>query len=218
MPPPAPQLVLPGRELIGPGEWPSIFGREAPLIVEIGFGKDTFLLEQAEAQPERDHVGVERDTHRAALFLKRAAARGLANVRALPVAAEMALGLCFSDASIAELHVYFPDPWPKVRHAKNRLVQPWFARESRRVLAPGGVVYMATDDEPYRDQMLDVMSTGGFVNLMADGWQEQAPLGHETKFERLWRRRGRGIHHMLFRDRATTGAGAPALSATTASG
>jgi tRNA (guanine-N7-)-methyltransferase len=202
-PPPAPRLVVPGRELSGPADWSTIFGREAPLVVEIGFGKDTFLLEQAEAHPERDHVGVERDPHRAELFLERAAERDLDNVRALPVAAEMALGLCFADASLAELHVYFPDPWPKQRHALNRLVQPWFAREARRALAPSGVVYMATDDEPYRDQMLDVMGTGGFVNLMGEGWQDQAPLGHETKFERLWRRRGRGIHHMLFRDRAS---------------
>ena len=204
-PPPAPRLVVPGRELRGPDDWPELFGRRAPLVVEIGFGKDTFLLEQAEAHPERDHVGVERDPHRVALFLERAEERGLANIRALPVAAEMALGLCFPDRSVTELHVYFPDPWPKVRHARNRLVQPWFAREARRVLAEDGVLYMATDDEPYRDQMLEVMEGGGFVNLMAEGWVDEAPLGHETKFERLWRQRGRGIHHMLFRDRAAVG-------------
>lgn len=200
-PPPSPRLVVPGRELHGPRDWPRIFGRDAPLVVEIGFGKDTFLLEQAAAHPERDHVGVERDPHRAALFVERATERELDNVRALPVAAEMALGLCLADRAVSELHVYFPDPWPKQRHARNRLVQPWFAREARRVLAADGVVYMATDDEPYRDQMLEVMAEGGFVNLMDAGWQDEAPLGHETKFERLWRTRGRGIHHMLFRDR-----------------
>ena len=64
--------MVPGRELLSAGDWPLLFGRKAPLVVEIGFGKDTFLLEQAEAHPERDHVGVERDPHRVAKFLERA--------------------------------------------------------------------------------------------------------------------------------------------------
>lgn len=201
MPPPAPRLVVPGRELLGPDGWAELFGRVAPLIVEVGFGKDTFLLDQAEAHPGRDHVGVERDPHRVEAFLQRAARRGLDNVRALPVAGELALGLCFADASVSELHVYFPDPWPKARHARNRLVQPWFAREVRRVLEPGGVLYLATDDVPYRDQMVEVMEGGGFDNLLAADWVEDSLLGHTTKFERLWREQGRDIHHMLYRPR-----------------
>jgi len=199
VPEPAPRLVVPGRELPGPQGWSEIFGRVAPLVVEIGFGKDTFLLEQAAVHTERDHVGVERDPHRVATFLARAAERGLDNVRALPVSAELALGLCFADGSIDELHVYFPDPWPKQRHARNRLVQPWFAREVRRVLAARGVLYLATDDVPYRDQMLDVMARGGFTNVLDERWVATAPRGHATSFERLWRRHGRDIHHMLYR-------------------
>ena len=199
MPPPAPGLVVPGRELLAPGDWPRLFGRRAPLVVEIGFGKDTFLLEQAERHPERDHVGVERDPHRVAAFLRRAAERGLPNVRALPVAAELALAACFEDGAVDVLHVYFPDPWPKERHARNRLVQSWFPRAVRRVLAADGVVFLATDDVPYRDQILAVMQAGGFVDEVGDGWRDAAPLGHETKFERLWRRAGRDIHHMVFR-------------------
>jgi tRNA (guanine-N7-)-methyltransferase len=212
VPPPAPRLVVPGRELLGPDGWTELFGREAPLVVEIGFGKDTFLLEQAEAHPERDHVGVERDPHRVSAFLRRAERRGLDNVRALPVAGELALGVCFADASIDELHVYFPDPWPKARHARNRLVQPWFAREVRRVLAAQGVLYLATDDAPYRNQMREVMEVGGFDNLLAADWVDQAPLGHETKFERLWREHGREIHHMLYRPRPGTARPAAAPS------
>jgi tRNA (guanine-N7-)-methyltransferase len=194
------RLVVPGHGFGGPDRWPAEFGRTAPFVVEIGFGKDTFLLERAAACPDRDHVGVERDPERVRAFLARAAERDLANVRALPVSAEMALGHCFADASVAELHVYFPDPWPKDRHARNRLVQPWFAREAHRVLVPGGVLRLATDDAPYAAQILDVVEGSGlFSNLAGPGAADARPaLGWETKFERLWRGKGRTIRHMAF--------------------
>lgn len=214
-PPPMPRLVVPGHGFAGPGEWPAVFGRRAPLVVEIGFGKDVFLLERAAACPDRDHVGVERDPERVRAFLREADRRGLANVRALPVSAEMALGHCFEDATVAELHVYFPDPWPKERHARNRLVQPWFAREAHRVLAPGGVIapsavtasrgvlHLATDDAPYVAQILDVIGGSGLFTACAGAVAGAAPgdrpaLGWETKFERLWRGKGRTIRHMAF--------------------
>jgi tRNA (guanine-N7-)-methyltransferase len=202
---PQPRLVVPGRELRGPDDWPRLFGRAAPLVVEIGFGKDTFLLERAARDPDTDHVGVERDPHRVQAFLQRAADRGLDNVRALPVTAEMALGLCLPDSALTELHVYFPDPWPKARHAAHRMIQPWFGREARRVLRTDGAAYLATDDADYAQAMLDVFERSGlFRNLLgpeATGDTPCAPLAraHLTKFERLWRRRGRTIRHLAFR-------------------
>jgi tRNA (guanine-N7-)-methyltransferase len=189
--PAMPFAVVPGRELSGPGEWPRIFGRDAPLVVEVGFGKDTFLLDRAAARPDEDHVGVERDPGRVAMFVERIEERGLSNVRALPVSAEAALAWCFEDRAVAELHVYFPDPWPKLRHAKNRLVQPWFAREARRILADDGRLLAATDDAPYAAQMREVL---GAQFRETDA----AAAGSTTKFERLWRSRGRLIHRMEF--------------------
>ena len=185
-----PLAVAPGRELQGPSDWARILGRTAPLVVEIGFGKDSFLLDRAAARPGEDHVGVERDPGRVATFVKAAQTRGLKNVRALPVSAEIALGVCFGDAAVAELHVYFPDPWPKPRHARNRLIQPWFAREARRVLADDGRLFVATDDTPYAAQIREVL---GFAFA-----EEDAESGPSTKFERLWRTRGRTIHRMQF--------------------
>jgi tRNA (guanine-N7-)-methyltransferase len=216
VPPPMPRLVVPGRELTGPDAWPEVFGRRAPLVVEIGFGKDVFLLERAAACPERDHVGVERDPERARAFLAAAARRGVPNVRALPVSAEVALGQCFEDASVEELHVYFPDPWPKERHARHRLVQPWFAREAHGVLAPNGVLRIATDDAAYAGQILDVVVGSGLLRDVG-GLGSSPHLGWETKFERLWRAKGRVIRHMAFSPvpgasatlrRAWTGSGA----------
>jgi len=187
--PEAPLVVAPGREFAGPSEWPRIFGRTAPLVVEIGFGKDPFLLDRAAAQPTEDHVGVERDPQRVAKFAADAARRGLTNVRALPISAEIAM-ICFADASVAELHVYFPDPWPKARHAGNRLVRPWFAREARRVLADDGRLLVATDDAPYAEQIR--------ATLAPQFRAVDAATGASTKFERLWRARGRTIHRMQF--------------------
>jgi tRNA (guanine-N7-)-methyltransferase len=189
--PELPFVVAPGRELAGPAEWPRLFGRTAPLVVEVGFGKDTFLLERAAACPEHDHIGVERDPGRVAAYADEIGRRGLTNVRVLPIAAELALGLCFEPGAVAELHVYFPDPWPKLRHAGNRLVRPWFAREARRALAADGRLLVATDDAPYAAQMRETL---------AEVFREEDPAAAaaSTKFERLWRARGRAIHRMAF--------------------
>lgn len=184
-------VVAPGRELTGPADWARVFGRSVPLVVEIGFGKDPFLLDRATARPGEDHVGVERDPGRVAAFSNEIARRNLTNVRILPIAAETALGLCFEDGSVAELHVYFPDPWPKLRHAGNRLIRPWFAREARRALAADGRLLLATDDAPYAAQMREVL---------APAFREEDPAAASasTKFERLWRARGRAIHRMAY--------------------
>lgn len=194
--PPLPLLVLPGRELPARGAWDSVFtapGAPGRLIVEIGFGKDPFLLDRAAEHPADRHVGIERDPARVASFCRAAARRGLHNVRGVPLSAELSLGLGFLDGSVDELHVYFPDPWPKERHADQRLVRPWFAQEAARVLAPGGRVFLATDQAPYAAQMRAVLEARGFVaRAAADGG------GSGTKFERLWRSKGRRIQYLAY--------------------
>ncbi len=204
--PTMPGMVRPGHELRGPADWPAVFHREAPFVVEIGFGKDPFLLDRAEAHPGEDHVGVERDLSRVERFLELATARGLSNVRALPVSAELALGSCFADGSVGAIHVYFPDPWPKKRHARHRLVRPWFARESARVLADGASLVLATDEDAYAEQMREVI--GAVAAFTSDPVADPGPGGDGTKFERLWRSRGRSIHRLHYRATAGTVAAA----------
>jgi tRNA (guanine-N7-)-methyltransferase len=133
-------------------------------------------------------------------YLRKIAKRGLTNVRVLFEHAANAIGYCLGDDSVDELFVLFPDPWPKERHARNRLVAPWFAREAARVLVPGGRFTLATDHPPYRDQMIEVIEeSGGFSNLRGPASWGPRPEGFdETIFERRWLEQGRDVFYMQY--------------------
>jgi tRNA (guanine-N7-)-methyltransferase len=192
-------LVVPGRELEGPDRWETVFGRPGPITVENGFGNDEFLLDLAERRPEECFLAIDYSRPRARSYLNKIALRKLRNVRVLLEHAAAALGLCLDDGTVREYYVLFPDPWPKKRHAEHRLVAPWFAREVLRTLVPGGRIHIATDDAPYRDQVLTVMESGGFVNARGPGGHGPRPDDLEsTIFERRWIERGREVYHMRF--------------------
>jgi tRNA (guanine-N7-)-methyltransferase len=193
-------LVRPGRELAGPGGWDAVFGRRAPLQVEVGFGRDEGLLRRAKRSPERDFLGIELKRERVETYLGRAARAGLRNVRVAPGRAEVVLGILLPDARAAAIRVEFPDPWPKDRHAHHRLVQPHFVREARRVLEPGGALVMATDDAPYQEQMRTVVaSAGGFEGGEVDPERERSLADGTTIFERKGLQRGATIRWFLWR-------------------
>ena len=177
-----------------------MFGRSGPLSVEIGYGKDEFLLELAGARPEGRFLGVDFSRPRTRSYLRKIALRRLENVRVLFEHAANAIGYCLDDASVAELFVLFPDPWPKERHARRRLVRPWFAREAARVIEPGGRFTLATDHPPYRDQMIEVIEeNGNFANLRGAGGYGPRPEGFdETIFERRWLDLGRDVFYLQF--------------------
>jgi tRNA (guanine-N7-)-methyltransferase len=193
-------LVKPGENLRGPMDWAGQFGSEGPITVEIGFGKDEFLLRVAEEYPERRFLAVDFSKSRGRSYMNKIARRRLTNVRVMLDHAANVVTMCLPDAGVEEYFVLFPDPWPKDRHANHRLVRPWFAREIARTLIPGGKITVATDDEPYHEQILDVMEGhGGFTNLLGPGGWGPRPFGHdETLFERRWVDQGRNIHYMHF--------------------
>jgi tRNA (guanine-N7-)-methyltransferase len=187
-------LARPGRELKGPGEWDALFGRRAPLEVEVGFGRDEALLRRAAASPERDFLGIELKRERVEAYLRRAARKDLRNLRVVPGRAEVVLGVLLPDARASVVRIEFPDPWPKEKHAGNRLIQPFFVREVRRVLEPGGTLHMATDDAPYQGQMVAVVeAVGGFAPASPDGPEERSADGGTTIFERKGLARGATI-------------------------
>jgi tRNA (guanine-N7-)-methyltransferase len=177
-----------------------VFGREAPRTLEIGFGNGETLVTLAAAHPERDYLGVEVHRPGVGHLMLRAAELGLTNVRAICRDAVEVLQRCIAPGSLDEVLLYFPDPWPKKRHHKRRIVQPAFAALVASRLRPGGVLHMATDWEPYAAHMLEVASACGELrNAAADGGYVPRPDSRPvTKFERRGHRLGHGVWDLAF--------------------
>ena len=178
----------------------AVFGRRAPVVVEIGFGRGDALLDAAAARPDRDHVGIEVHAPGIGYLLARVHERGLENVRVLFGDAREALRHRFAAGSLDEIRLYFPDPWPKARHHKRRLVQPEFAALAASRLRPGGRLLAATDDEDYARHMLSVFEAAPALrNLAGDGAFRAGPAGRlPTRFEERGRRLGHRIRDLRF--------------------
>lgn len=179
----------------------ALFGREAPRTLEIGFGNGEHLLALAAAHPERDFIGVEvhrPGVGRLLLGLEKAA---LGNVRLVCHDAVEVLEQQIPRGFLDELLILFPDPWPKKRHHKRRLIQGPFTALAAARLAPGGVLRLATDWEPYALEMLEVLThTADLENLSEYGGfmarpSERAP----TRFERRGERLGHAVWDLAFR-------------------
>lgn len=134
----------------------SIFGGSHPVELELGSGDGSFLAQYAALHPERSFLGVERLLGRLRKLGRKADRAGLTNLRSLRLEASYVLEWMIPPRSLAALHVYFPDPWPKRRHWKRRLINSEFVRHAATALKPGGVVYLRTDNAPYFEQMVEV--------------------------------------------------------------
>jgi len=176
-----------------------IFGRAAPRILEIGFGMGDSLLACASAHPEIDYLGVEVHRPGIGVVLRKLDELGLSNVRVIDGDALEALRTNIGDASFDAIYVFFPDPWPKKRHHKRRLVQPEFMALAHAKLKLGGLLHFATDWENYAQHMLDVVAvTPQFRNTAGAG--KFAPSRGdrpETKFERRGVALGHGVWDLI---------------------
>jgi tRNA (guanine-N7-)-methyltransferase len=176
-----------------------IFGAERPLEVEIGVGKGAFLLEWASAHPELGVVGVERARTYVRLAATRAARRGLANIRLLHSTAEDLLFRCLADASIAAVHVYFPDPWPKKRHHKRRFFTAANVARLAEVMQPSGMLRVKTDHVGYAAAIGEVLAAEARFEALA---LEPAFAGiPPTHFEIKYAREARAVNRFACRRR-----------------
>ena len=142
-----------------------LFGRRAPLEIELGAGRGDFIIEYAAQRPERDFLAVELAASVARVLALRAARRGLGNLRVARMDARTLVNLMLPAASLTACHVYFPDPWLTLSQQKHRMFSAGFAERLKRVLAPGAMVHVATDVEPYAAEMFAMLSGAGFSRI-----------------------------------------------------
>lgn len=181
------------------GAWdlPALFGRDAPVHVEIGFGKGRFILAAAEQWPDYNWLGIEYVQPCVSLVAERAARAELTNIRIIRCPAEDVVAEHLTEGSIHSYHIYFPDPWPKKRHHKRRLVKTPFVSEIRRTLIPGGELHVATDYAEYFEEMIPAIEAAALTR--ADDADSDVWRTASTNFEDKAIERGSDIHHALFR-------------------
>ena len=179
----------------------ALFGRAAPLTVEIGFGNGDNLLELAAAHPHRDFLGIEVHRSGVGRVLLGLESRQLTNVRLICHDAVEVLGEQIPPQAVHEILILFPDPWPKKRHHKRRLLQAPFATLAASRLAPGGVLRLATDWQPYAQEMLETLTRiPQLANLASDGGFVPRPAERErTRFERRGELLGHEVWDLAFR-------------------
>ena len=179
-------------------DWAVVFGSNHPVEVDLGCGDAAFLLQYAAQHPERNVLGVERLLGRIRKLERRARRAQLANARGLRVECGYAVQYLLPPESVTAFHVYFPDPWPKKRHHKNRMINAAFPGLMQQALVPGGVVYLRTDHEDYFAQMLEVFRAhAGFQavatpdeleSVLTDfekGFSAQGILTRRAAFQRI---------------------------------
>jgi tRNA (guanine-N7-)-methyltransferase len=148
-------LVVELRSIVEPLTLKELFTSPQPLEVELGCGDASFLVELAQRHPERNFIGVERLLGRISKLDRKGRRAGLKNLRGARIESSYFLQYLLPPHSAEAIHVYFPDPWPKKRHHKNRLINEGFPTLARAALAPGGKVFLRTDDAPYFAQMTE---------------------------------------------------------------
>jgi len=184
-----------------PINWAELFGNDHPVELEIGIGKGTFLVEQARARPEVNFFGIEW----ARWFWRYASDRlrrnNCLNARTVRAEASFFLTEFVPDASLSVLHIYFPDPWPKARHHKRRLIQPRFMPLVQRILKPGGRLQVVTDHQGYFQESIEPSIHGSELEVIDYNTPGTAGEGEfvGTNFERKYRREGRPFYAIAAR-------------------
>jgi tRNA (guanine-N7-)-methyltransferase len=174
------------------------FGRNAPTVLEIGFGMGDTTAQIAAGMPERNFLGVEVHNPGVGSLLKLIGEQQLENLRIVQHDAVEVVRDMLAPASLAGVHVFFPDPWHKARHNKRRLIQPPFVSLLASRIAPGGYLHCATDWQDYAEQMLEVLGAEPMLANSADGYAPRPDYRPVTKFEKRGLRLGHGVWDLVF--------------------
>ena len=192
-----PRFVLPYRATpLAPAE---LFGRDAPLVMEIGFGMGDATAKIAKKLAHLDFLGCEVHEPGVGALLKHIDEQGLSNIRIVQHDAVEVLQHMLEPASLAGVHIFFPDPWHKKRHNKRRLIQPAFVSLLLTRIAPGGYLHCATDWEPYAHQMLEVLCAESQLENTAEGFAPKPEYRPLTKFENRGLKLGHGVWDLVFK-------------------
>ncbi|KAF0098732.1 MAG: tRNA (guanine-N7-)-methyltransferase [bacterium] len=191
-----PRYVLPYQS--EPLDLAASFGREAPKVLEIGFGMGRATAEIARGHPDIDYLGVEVHTPGVGALLKLIGEQQLGNLRIIQHDAVEVLRLMIPQAGLDGIHIFFPDPWHKKRHHKRRLIQPAFAQLLAERLRPGGYLHLATDWEDYARQMLEVLGATPLLRNSAETYAPRPDYRPLTKFEQRGMRLGHGVWDLVF--------------------
>lgn len=192
-----PRYGIPYAE--APVDLDAVFGRRAPRILEIGCGMGETTVAIAAAHPDTDYLGIEVHTPGVGSLLKQIDELGLTNVRVIQHDAVAVLQHMIAPASLDGMHVFFPDPWPKKRQQKRRLIQPAFAGLAASRLKPGGYLHSATDWQEYAAQMLSVLTAEPSLANTAADYAERPAYRPQTKFETRGLKLGHGVWDLVFR-------------------
>ena len=177
----------------------ALFGRAAPKIFEIGCGMGETSAAIAAAHPENDYLGLEVHTPGVGSLCKLVAEGGIHNLRVCQHDAVEVLRDMIGPETLSGVHVFFPDPWPKKRHHKRRLIQPPLVATLAARLKQGGYIHCATDWHEYAEQMLEVLSAEPLLENTADGFAPRPDYRPLTKFEQRGLRLGHGVWDLVFR-------------------
>jgi tRNA (guanine-N7-)-methyltransferase len=176
-----------------------IFGRSAPTFLEIGFGMGETTAAIAREHPQNDYLAVEVHTPGVGSLLKQIKELGLVNIRVLQRDVVELLQHGLPPESLAGMHIFFPDPWPKARHHKRRLIQPPFVDLLCRYLRPGGYIHAATDWQDYAEQILAVLADQSQLVNTAVDYAPRPGYRPLTKFEQRGLRLGHGVWDVVFK-------------------
>lgn len=196
-------IGLDWRDLDKPVNWKTVFGNKNPVDCEIGFGNGQFLIKKAQMHPERNFFGIDYSNESFRRARKKIKKAGVSNVKLVCLEAKAAFIVIIPDKSLSHIYLNFPDPWPKKKHYKNRLLDREFLTIAASCSTEEGKIIVATDDPFYRDFILEEIAAIHLWHpLFQKGWTDELSDHFTTKYEKKWRKEGKEIFYMMFQKKA----------------